>query len=200
MTGSLHALGAVLLGTSQDAEHGAVAHLWMRVAVEGPAHHLFHMRPELGTPTEHALGRPAAVVLVRFRSMLGKSDGGALASVAAVMARDAHPTVAALDDAGCRPDVDELLAKLVGDAVVASVEFNVVVDVGAGSLALGDLEAQRRQRLHRRQVQGFEGLAAVARELLKVSLVELFDELGDGVVESAKLKNLRLRSRARIQR
>lgn len=175
MTGSLHALGAVLLGTPQDTEHGAVAHFWMRVAVEGAAHDLFDVGPELGAPTEHALGRPAAVVLVRFRPMLGKSDSGALARVAAVVARDAHPTVAALDNAGCGTHVDELLAELVGNAVVASVEFNVVVDVGAGSLALGDLEAQRRQRLHGRQVQGFEGLSTVARELLKVSLVELFD-------------------------
>ena len=137
MTSGVHALGAVLLGAAKDAEYRAVTHLGMGVAVEGAAHDLFDVGPELARPAEHALGRPVAVVLVRFRSVLGQSDRGALASVATVVASHADPTVSALDDAGSRAHVDELLSQLVGDAVVAIVELDVVVDVGARVLRDG---------------------------------------------------------------
>src|SRR4051812_47198506 len=183
MTGGVHALSAVLLGAAKDAEYRAVAHLGMGVAVEGAAHDLFDVGPELARPAEHALGRPVAVVLMGFRSVLGQSDSGAFASVGTVVASHADATVSALDDAGSRAHVDELLSQLVGDAVVAVVEFDVVVDIGARALALGDLESQRRQWLHCRQVQGFECLASVAGKLLKAPLVELFDKLCDSVVE-----------------
>jgi len=183
MTGGVHALSAMLLGAAKDAEYRAVAHLGMGIAVEGAAHDLFDVRSELARPAEHALGRPVAVVVMGFRSVLGQSDSGAFASVATVVASHADPTVSALDDAGSRAHVDELLPQLVGDAVVAVVEFDVVVDVGARGLALGDLESQLREWLHCRQVQGFECLTSVARELLKAPIVELLYELGDGVVE-----------------
>lgn len=143
MTSRIHALGTVLFSAAQDAEDGAVAHLWIGVTVEGAAHDLFDVRPELGAPGEHTLGRPAAVILVALRSMLGQSDGGALASVAAMMASDAYTAVPALDSACRGTHVDELLAELVGDAVVATVELDVVVDIRARGLALGHLEAQR---------------------------------------------------------
>jgi hypothetical protein len=183
MASSVHALRAVLFSAAQDAQDGAVTHFWMRVPVQGAAHDLFDVRSELGSPCEHPLGRPAAVVLMTLRSMLGQSDGSALASVAAMMACDANPAVPALDGAGRGTHVDELLAEPVGDAVVASVELDVVVDVGARGLALSHLESQRWQRLHRRQVQCFEGLTAIARELLKVSLIQLLDELRDSAIE-----------------
>jgi type IV secretory pathway TrbL component len=47
MTSGVRALGAVLLGAAQDAEYGAVAHLRMGVTLEGAAHDLFDVRPEL---------------------------------------------------------------------------------------------------------------------------------------------------------
>lgn len=156
MTGRVHALSPVLLGAAQDAEHGAVAHLGMGVAGERAAHDLLYVGTELASPAEHALGRPVAVILMGFRPMLGQSDGSAFASVAAVVASNAHSTVPALDDVDGGAHVDELLPQLVGNAVVAAVEFDVVVDVGAGGLTLGHFESQRRQRLHRRQVQGLE--------------------------------------------
>jgi hypothetical protein len=50
-------------------------------------------------------------------------------------------------------------------------------------LALRYLEAQRRQCPHRGAVDGLERFLTIAFELLKGALVELIDELGDGVVE-----------------
>ena len=91
MTSRIHALGTVLFCAAQDAEDGAVAHLWIGVTVEGAAHDLFDVRPELGAPGEHTLGRPAAVVLVD-------------------MTEDMKPRLDLLDpvEQGGRADVDPL--------------------------------------------------------------------------------------------
>ena len=62
--GGVHALGAMFLRAAQDAEHGAIAHLGLRITSERAAHDLEHVRTELLGPREHALGRPIAVVLV----------------------------------------------------------------------------------------------------------------------------------------
>src|SRR5687768_13988171 len=67
MTSCIHTLGAMTFRAPQDAEDGAVAHFWIGVPVQGAAHDLFDVRPELGAPGEHTLGRPAAVVLVTLR-------------------------------------------------------------------------------------------------------------------------------------
>src|SRR3954462_10716682 len=88
-----------------------------------------------------------------------------------------------LDDAGRGTQFKILLAKLMGNAVVATLEIDVVVDVCAHLLALRHLETQRRQCAHRWSVNGLECLLAIAFKFLKGPLVELIDELGDGVVE-----------------
>lgn len=74
--------------------------------------------------------------------MLGQGNGRAFASVASVMASDTHTSVSALDDARSGAHVDELLAELVGNAVVAAIKFDVIVDVGACRFALGNLKSQ----------------------------------------------------------
>src|ERR1044071_3738758 len=140
-TRGVHALGAVFLGAAQDAEHRAIAHLGSRVAVERAAHDFEHVRPELLGPREQALGGPIAVVLVRLGSVLGKSDGGALARVAAPVGRDADVVVKALDDGGRRAHFDGLVPQREGYAVKSVVELDMVIDVGAGAFALAELEA-----------------------------------------------------------
>ena len=88
-----------------------------------------------------------------------------------------------LDNAGRGAQLEVLLAQLMGDAVVAPLELHVVVDVCPYLLALSHLEAQRRQCAHRWSVNGLECLLTIAFEFLKGPLVEVIDELGDGVVE-----------------
>src|SRR5262245_36601061 len=61
--GGVHALGAVLLSAAKDAERRAVAHLRVGIPSERAANDFFDVGPELGGPAEHALWRPAAVVL-----------------------------------------------------------------------------------------------------------------------------------------
>ncbi len=60
----VHPLGAVLLGAAQDAEHGAIAHLGLRVTSERAPHDPEHPRSEFLGPREHRRGRPVAVNLV----------------------------------------------------------------------------------------------------------------------------------------
>lgn len=63
-TGSVHALGAVLLRAANDAEHWPVAHLGLRVLSESAADDLFDVRTERRCPTDQTLGRSVAVVFV----------------------------------------------------------------------------------------------------------------------------------------
>src|SRR5690606_12490750 len=142
-TRRIHALGPVLLRAAQDAEYRAIAHLRARVALERAADDLDDVRPELAGPREHTLGWPIAVVLVGLRAVLGVGDRRTLTRVASAMRGHAGAAVEAFDDAcGCT-HLDGLLAKHERNAVVATVELDVVVNVGAGALALSKLEAQR---------------------------------------------------------
>src|SRR5688500_7554160 len=108
--------------------------------------------------------------------MLGVRDGGPLASIAARVGRDANSSMEAFDNGRGCPDFDRMLAKPERDTVVAIVELDVVVDVGARELALGELEPTKWQRFHARPVEGFEGFAPRARQFLKASRIELFEQ------------------------
>src|SRR6478736_1321740 len=179
----VHALSAVFLRTANDAEHRPVAHFGLRILSHRAANDFFDVRPERRGPTDQTLGRPGAVFFMRFRPVLGNRDWSAFSPVASAVRNDTRSAMPQLDDAGRSAQLEVLLAQLVGDAVMAALELHVVVDVCSHLLALRDLETQRRQCPHRWPVDGLERLLTIAFEFLKGPLVELIDELGDGVVK-----------------
>ena len=71
----------------------------------------------------------------------------------------------------------------VGDGVVVAFELDVIVDVHAHLLPLGEDVSVGRQRAQRRAVDGFEGGAPRAGELAERARIEPFEPLGDGLVE-----------------
>lgn len=117
------------------------------------------------------------------RAVLRIGYGSTGTRVAAPVRGDAHAAMKALDDARRRAYLDGLLAQLERHAVVAVIKLDVVVDVGARLLTLRQLEADLRQRFHGRAVEGLERPSPRARELLEPTIVELFEQLRDGVIE-----------------
>src|SRR5512142_2580614 len=64
LTGRIHSLSTVLLGATQNAEHGAISHLRIGVLAELASHDFLNMAAKLRGPIGHALGRPIPVVLM----------------------------------------------------------------------------------------------------------------------------------------
>ena len=103
---------------------------------------------------------------------------------------DAAVLVEALHGGRRQTHLDRLAHQLMRDAVVVTVDFDVVIDVDLGARPLGVLVASRRQRLHRRPVERLERARAAAGELLERPLVELGVELADRGVQLRQREEL----------
>jgi len=73
--------------------------------------------------------------------------------------------------------------ELVGDAVVVTVDLDMVVDVDSGLFPLGILIGYRRQRLEDGFIEGFEEGFASGIEFLELAGVEIFQGSEDDLVE-----------------
>jgi len=153
LTRSVHRGGAVLLGDANQAEHRPEAHFGLRVASHRAARDFCDVWAKLARPVSHPLRRPFAVVGVLAWAVLRVGYSSAGARVAAPVGCDADAAVSTLDDAWCRAHLDGLLAQLERNAVVATIKLDVVVDIGARLLALRQLEAEPRERLHARAIE-----------------------------------------------
>jgi len=165
--GGVHSLGAVFPRAANDAEHRPVAHFGLRILSHRAANDFFDVRPERRGPTDQTLGRPVAVIFMRFRPVLRNRDWSAFSPVASAVRNDTRSAMPQLDDAGRSAQLEVLLAQLVGDAVMAALELDVVVDVCSHLLALRHLKAQCRQCPHRWPVDGLECLLVAFVALAK---------------------------------
>jgi hypothetical protein len=69
------------------------------------------------------------------------------------------------------------------NAVIVSVDFDVVIDIDPTFAEGRNLVALCRQRTKHRPVESFEPFAPVTFKLLKWAQVQINDELADGLVE-----------------
>jgi len=99
------------------------------------------------------------------------------------VSRDAATFEEDLDGGGREADFDLLVDAAVGNAVVVAVDLDVVVDVDARLLPLGEDEGFGRQRLEPRPLQLLKQPGPRGVELAKLPLVEVAEQFPDGQVQ-----------------
>ena len=103
--------------------------------------------------------------------------------VGAPVGGDALATVEELDGVGGVPGEELASGQGVGDGGVVAVELDVGIDVHTDLLPLGEDVGLGGERAQRRTVDGLEGAAPRAGELVEGARVEPPKQPGDGAVE-----------------
>jgi hypothetical protein len=80
--------------------------------------------------------------------------------------------------------------ELVWDAVVVTVNLDMVVDVDSGLFPLGILIRDGRQRFEGRLIKGFEEGFAGSVEFLELAGVEIFQGSGDDLIELSDVEEV----------
>src|SRR5260221_4620493 len=187
---SIEALSAERATVAGQRENGAEAKLWIAVSPEDARNHAPNRRSDRVAPRLHSGGRPLAVVAVGLGLVLFARDVRAFRSEATRVRRDAFAAVKDLDRAARRADVHRGADELARCAVVSVVEGHVVIDVDLRLLPMAQLVAPRRKSLHGRPVDAFEGRTTATIEFLEGARVELFEKLGDRLVQRGKAEEL----------
>src|SRR5262249_7105778 len=123
------------------------------------------------------------IIAMCLWSMRSRCHCSALWSVAADVRGDALTVVQNLDGRRCRSDLDRMIHERMRHAVKAALVLNVIVDIDACVFPLSNLVWQHRQGLHRWAINRLEERAATAFTFGEFSIVELFEQLGDRLIQ-----------------
>ena len=95
-----------------------------------------------------------------------------------------HPFafVEAFDGVVCDAHIDFLFNQRVGNAVIMAVDFDVIVHIDRGFFPLGELVGLRGQRIKCGPIHAFKGGLSAAGQLLKGLVIEIFKQLGNGLI------------------
>src|SRR6266496_2257999 len=189
----------VLLGQANDAQTGTVAHLRVGLVVEDALEQPRRVRTEAARPVHHARRRPLQMSLMTLGTVLVLGDGVTSPATAQVRS-DPVALVKDLHRGWGGADFHDLLHQSVGHAVEVLVESDVVVDVDRGPRPLAHVEALGGQG---RQSRFFQAVNRLARDPSRLRNGRSFSRTSNSRIawlSSGRLKNLRLRSAAMIQR
>src|SRR6266704_2441609 len=187
---SIEALGAERATVAGQREDGAEAKLGIAVSPENARDHAPNRWSDRVAPRLHSGGRPLAVVAVGLGLVLFARDVRALCSEATRVRRDAFAAVKDLDGAARCTDVHRGADELARGAVMSVVKGHVVVDVDLRLFPVAQLVAPRRKSLHGGTVDALEGRTTATVEFLERARVELFEKLGDRLVQRGKAEEL----------
>ncbi len=79
---------------------------------------------------------------------------------------------------------------MVRDAVKVIIDLHVIIDVHPRGAPVGELVRPLGQRLERRPIELLEEFAPLAVHLLKPTIVQLFQQPGDGLVQFPEAEKL----------
>jgi len=99
------------------------------------------------------------------------------------MSSNALASVQDLDSVACDPGFDLLTNEAMRDAVIVSVNFDVVIDVHPTFVERRNFVTLCRQRTKHRPVESFEPIAPVTFEFLERAQVQIDNQLADSPVE-----------------
>ena len=142
--GRFHAGVAVASGQPQEPEAGAAGLLGMTAGVEDGGDQGGGLRPDLLGPADETLGRPFTHLAVLLRHVLRRGGMTPLVRGADV-AGDALAAVETLDGAGRHSDIELAPDQRVRNRVLVTGYFDVVVEVHAHGLPLGEDVGAGRQ-------------------------------------------------------
>src|SRR6266542_552901 len=187
---SIEALGAERATVAGQREDGAEAKLRVAVPPEDARNHAPNRRSVRVAPRLHSGRRPFAVIAVGLGLVLFARDVRPLRSERARVRRDAFAAVKDLDGAARCADVHRGADELARRAVMSVVEGHVVVNVDLRFLPMAQLVAPCRKSLHGRAVDALEGRTTATVEFLEGARVQLFEKLGDRLVQRCKAEEL----------
>lgn len=170
-TGGFQAIFAVAAGQGHQPQAGAIAHLRMGLVGQLVLHQGAGLGADLLRPVQQAARGPRLMGAMRLGHVFGQGGMGS-APIAAGMT--SHPAATGEDfhGGGGNAGLHLLPHQGMGHAVVMTVDFNVIIDVDAAALEVGDLVRQRRQGLEGGPVQRFEPGLTVALKFLEGALVQ----------------------------
>src|SRR4030042_4502669 len=84
---------------------------------------------------------------------------------------------------GCKTDINPLFGKLIGNAVIMSIGFDMIVDVDGGLLPFGIFIGMEGKWFHTRFVNGLKEDSPATAHLFKLAVIELDQLFRDGLVE-----------------
>ncbi len=145
-------------------------------------HRFRRRRADAGTPVNQPLRRPFHVRTVRRRHVRGHRRKAAEAAATGVAGYPLAP-VQQLDHGHRHARLQHLADQRVRHAVAVPFDLDVVVDVSLHGFEVRHLVALQRQRLQGRRVDGGEGAAPGAGQLLERLVVEPRQQRRDGRVD-----------------
>ncbi len=179
LAASSRAIG-VGLAQAHDSQAGAIAHLGMRLAFEDRADHLRGGLAHGFGPVNQPRRRPLQMRLMALGHVL-LNRGVPVSRGAAQMRGDALAEWKISTVRGGEARFQLLAGKLVGNAVVMTVDLDVIIDVGADRFPVGDHIAFGGQRLQSGPVHCGEQRGARAFPFAEGPVVEPFEQLADGL-------------------
>jgi hypothetical protein len=183
LAGRLQAYRGVSLGQAHDAQASAVTHLRMRLAFEDDPHQLRSRWAYIRGPVDQPRRRPLQVGLMAFGTVVVQR-GRRMCHQPAAMGGDAHAMIEDLDGGRRVARLQFLAHQLIRNAVIMSLDLDVIVDVRTDLLSLRQDVAFHRQGPQGGLVQLFEqagsaGIPAFAER----SSVQSIQQRRDGFVE-----------------
>src|ERR1700751_3855166 len=181
--------GAVFLVECQQPEARPIPLLRVRLVGELVGDHRLGTRADGAGPVDEAARAPLGMLQVRLGHVL--RDRRVLADlVTALMHGDASRVEEALDSRGAEARLDLMADEVVRNAVVVTIDLDVVIDADARSLPERVLVRGDRQRLHRRTIERLERRTPIGRQSLERALVQFNHERRDRGVELVQAKEL----------
>jgi len=101
-----------------------------------------------------------------------------------------------LHGGGCQAHIHLFPGEWIGDAVVVTIDLDMVVDVDSGLFPLGILVGYGRQSFEGRFIEGLEEGFASGVEFLELAGVEIFQGSGDDLVELPDAKEVMISQRS----
>src|SRR5215831_6260129 len=181
LAGGLQPGSGIDLLQPQDTQAGAVAHFRVRFPIQDSADHLRSRDADPFGPVNQPRGRPFQMRLMTLGHVFGY--GGVLVSMAvASMRGDPFAAMKDLHRGGGETGVQLLTGKLIGNAVIVTVYFDVVIDGGTDGLPMGQDVSLGGQWLRGRAIQFGKQARSRTFAFSEWPLVELFDQFGNGFV------------------
>lgn len=184
-----HAGDRIALAEADDAQAGAITHLRMRKGRQDLFHYLAAARANRRRRLDHAGRRPVQMGPMRRGPMLSFGDSR-VCLVRAHVQSDALALVEDLDGRGRGVNFHDPSRQLIGHAIEAVVELDVIVEVNGGLRPLREIEPLHRQRVQRWPVQLQEQALPCAFALLDGPLIEPVQQLADGAVQFGQREEL----------
>jgi len=184
LTGSLEPSWSIGLAQAQDPEACAITLFGMWLVFQDGANHLRGRWAHAFSPMNQAGGAPLQVGLMALGPVL-VYGGVVIGNEAADVRSDAMVVVENLNRGGREAGLDLLTLQLIGDAVVVTIDFDVVVDVDPYLLPLGYHIALGGQWLQCGAIQ-----CGIERGSAEGALIQAFQQRGQSLVEIGEREEL----------